>query len=165
MRQNGYVVRDLDRAIDAWLALGVGPWFVLPHLTQSGSTYRGSPSDPTVSMAFANSGDLQVELITPEDDVPSVYREFLDAGHEGLHHHAWWAEDFGAVAQAATAVGWQTAMRGNVNGMADFAYFEVAASVPLVEVMELTDATRWLESTVREAARDWDGTDPLRPLA
>jgi len=147
------------------VALGVGPWFLLPHLTQSGTHYRGEPSDPTVSMAFANSGDLQIELIAPEDDVPSVYREFLDAGHEGLHHHAWWAEDFAAVERAALSAGWTLAQRGNVNGMADFAYFEVTPAVPLVEVMELTDATRWLESTVRDAAVDWDGTDPVRPLA
>ncbi len=164
MRQNGYVVRDLDRAIEGWLAVGVGPWFLLPHLTQSGSTYRGQPSDPTVSMAFANSGELQVELIAPEDDVPSVYREFLDAGHDGLHHHAWWADDFRGVAAAATAAGWDMAMRGNVNGMADFAYFEVTPAVPLVEVMELTDATRWLATTVRDASVAWDGTDPVRPL-
>ena len=165
VRQNGYVVRDLDRTIEGWLAMGVGPWLLLPHLTQSGSTYRGQLTAPVVSMAFANSGDLQVELIVQEDDSPSVYKEFLDVGHEGLHHHAWWVDDFPAVADAAAAAGWSEAMRGNVGGMADFAYFEVASAVPLVEVMELTDATRWLASKVRDAARDWDGTDPVRPLS
>ena len=32
MRQIGYVVTDLDRAIDGWLELGVGPWFVMRGL-------------------------------------------------------------------------------------------------------------------------------------
>src|SRR4051794_36145012 len=68
IRQNGHVVRDLDRSIESWLALGVGPWLVLPHLEQTGSTYRGETIAPVVSMAFANSGDLQVELIAPDDD-------------------------------------------------------------------------------------------------
>ena len=79
IRQNGYVVRDLDRAIDAWLDVGVGPWLVLPHLTQTGSVYRGQPTEPVVSIAFANSGELQVELIEQEGASPSIYREFLEA--------------------------------------------------------------------------------------
>ena len=166
IRQNGHVVRDLDRSIESWLELGVGPWLVLRHLEQLGSTFRGQSIAPVVSMAFANSGDLQVELIAPEDDSPSVYREFLDAGREGLHHHAWWAEDFRAVADAATGAGWIPVQGGNVGGMAEFIYFDpFGGSSLLVEVMELTDATRWLIRTVEEAARDWDGSDPVRPLA
>ena len=62
----------------------------LPRLTETGSVYRGEPTEPVVSIAFANSGDLQVELIEQEDDAPSIYREFLDAGREGFHHLAWW---------------------------------------------------------------------------
>ena len=44
IRQNGYVVRDLGRAIDAWLDVGVGPWLLLPHLTQIGLGLPG-PAD------------------------------------------------------------------------------------------------------------------------
>ena len=66
---------------------------VLPHLKQSGSVYRGRPTEPVASIAFANSGELQIELIEQEDDSPSIYREFLDAGHDGFHHLAWWVED------------------------------------------------------------------------
>ncbi len=165
IRQNGYVVRGLDRAIEVWLGLGVGPWLMLPHLTQTGSVYRGRPTEPVVSMAFANSGDLQVELIEQEDDSPSIYREFLDAGREGFHHLAWWVEEFGHVAAAARAAGWDHVHGGNVGGMAEFAYFEPdRATAVVVEVMELTDATRWLAETVRDAATGWDGSDPVRPL-
>ena len=35
VRQIGYVVTDLDRAIDGWLELGVGPWFVMRGLSLS----------------------------------------------------------------------------------------------------------------------------------
>jgi hypothetical protein len=165
IRQNAYVVRDLTRAIDQWLTMGVGPWLVLPHLTQSGSVYRGQPTDPVVSFAFANSGPLQVELIEQEDDSPSVYREFLDAGREGFHHLAWWAEDFVGVGQAADDAGWPLVQAGNVGGMARFAYYDAGGfSSTVVEVMELTDATRWLAVTVAEAAAHWDGTDPVRNL-
>ena len=165
IRQNGYVVADLDRAIDAWLDVGVGPWLLLPHLAQEGSVYRGRPTEPVVSIAFANSGDLQVELISQEDDSPSIYREFLDSGREGFHHLAWWAEDFGSVAAAAEEAGWPTVHAGNAGGMAQFAYYDPGGvTSTVVEVMELTDATRWLVATVSNAAAGWDGSDPIRNL-
>ncbi len=165
IRQNGYVVRDLDGAIDGWLSAGVGPWLLLPHLTQSGSVYRGRPTEPVVSIAFANSGDLQLELIEQEDDSPSIYREFLDEGRQGFHHLAWWTEDFAGVARDAAGAGWPVVHAGNAGGMAEFAYYDQGgATSTVIEVMELTDATRWLVSTVREAADTRDGSDPVRNL-
>ncbi|MGA2519727.1 MAG: VOC family protein [Acidimicrobiales bacterium] len=164
VRQNGYVVRDLDGAIEAWLAAGVGPWLILPSMKQTGSLYRGEPTEPRVTIGFANSGELQIELIMQEDDSPSIYREFLDAGHEGFHHLAWWAEDFDAVTSAVSA-SWPVVHEGNAGGVARFAYYDTGGvTCTVVELMELTDATRWLVSTVRDAALGWDGSEPVRSL-
>jgi hypothetical protein len=166
IKQNGYVVRHLEQAIEAWLAVGVGPWLLLPHMTQTGSTYRGAATAPLVSIAFANSGDLQVELIEQEDDSPSIYREFLDAGGLGFHHLAWWVEDFEAVSRDAEAAGWTMVHEGDTGGMAHFANYDLGGTTStVIEVMELTDATRWLVRTVQEASVDWDGSDPVRDLA
>jgi len=127
--------------------------------------YRGQPTEPVVSIAFANSGDLQVELIVQEDDSPSIYREFLDAGGEGFHHLAWWAEDFDGVARAAAEAGWPVVHAGNAGGMAQFAYYDQGGvTSTVIELMELNDATHWLAATVREAADTWDGSDPVRNL-
>src|SRR5262245_21188020 len=79
VRRNGYVVPDVDRAIAQWVEAGVGPWFVLREAEQSALYFRGERSDPVLSIAWSNSGDLQLELIQPHGDRPSVYREFLDA--------------------------------------------------------------------------------------
>ena len=62
IRQNGYVVTDLDTAIAQWLALGIGPWITLGPMEQ-GMVFRGEPTTCTITLAFANSGDLQIELI------------------------------------------------------------------------------------------------------
>lgn len=165
IRQNGYVVRDLERAIEDWLAVGVGPWLLLRHMTQTGSVYRGTPTAPVVSIAFANSDALQVELIAQEDDSPSIYREFLDSGHEGFHHLAWWVEDFDAVARAADGAGWPLVHAGDTGGLAQFAYYDPGGvTSTVIEVMELTDATRWLATTVSAAAVGWDGSNPVRNL-
>jgi hypothetical protein len=163
VRQNGYVVRDFDQAIEGWLALGVGPWLVLPATKQEGVFYRGQPTEPVVTIAFANSGELQIELIHQADDSPSIYREFLDAGHQGFHHLAWWAGDFAATMAATSVAGWTAVHGGDAGGAARFCYFDLGGPTKtVVEVMELNDATRGLMDAVRNAAAEWDGTDPVR---
>lgn len=165
VRQNGYVVRDLDAAMASWLALGVGPWLTLrgqPNRT----TYRGQPAETTLSIAFANSGDLQIELIAQDDDAPTYYREFLDAGLEGFHHLAYWVEDFDAALADVVAAGLPVVWSGDGGGAARFAYVEVGG-VPAtaVEIMELNAVTAWMTDTIREAAATWDGSEPaVRPL-
>jgi hypothetical protein len=163
VRQVGYVVRDLHVAIDDALALGIGPWFTLLDLPQEGMTYRGAPCAPVLSIAFANSGDLQVELIQQVDDSPSIYREFLDAGSHGFNQLAWWVDDYGAFEARARAAGWEAVYGGEAAG-AHLGYFETGGVLAsIVEVMEITDATRWMADTVRDAAATWDPADPQQP--
>jgi catechol 2,3-dioxygenase-like lactoylglutathione lyase family enzyme len=166
IRQIGYVVRDLDAAMESWCGLGVGPWFTLRNLEQPNCLYRGQPCSPTTSLAFANSGALQVELIQVHDDGPSIYREFVDGGREGFHQLAWWADDFDELMRKATAAGWPIVFSGDGGGTTRFAYFELDTTIStIVEVMELSEATRGMADLVESAAAEWDGvTDPVRSL-
>ena len=163
IRQLGNVVPDLDAAVADWLALGVGPWFVMRDVTRRDGRFRGAPCEARMSLAFANSADMQVELIAPLDDVPSAPYEFLRAGRSGLHHIAYWTDRFDDVVADAVDAGWQLLQTSGGRS----AYFEFPdGHQPLVEVMELNDRTRWLTDVVREAAREWDGvTEPVRSLA
>lgn len=164
VRQIGYVVTDLDRALASWLELGVGPWFVMRGLTLTAS-YRGEPCQITQSLAMANSGDLQVELIQQEDQTPSVYTEFLAARGEGFHQIAYWAEDFDATMQAVSAAGWPVVWSGGEDVGTRFAYVEPPnCPASVVEIMELTEITAGMAEFVRDAATDWDGSDPIRAL-
>lgn len=166
VRQTGFVVHDLERALPHWIdRLGIGPWITLGPVTLDPSEYRGRSVATPMRIALAQSGDLQIELIQALDDSPSCYREFLDAGHEGLHHLAWWVDDFDAVAQEAAAAGWDTIQSGELMGTR-FCYLDTPSHPGTVaEVMEVTDAARWLAAHVRDAAEDWDGvTDPVRSL-
>ena len=165
IRQNGYVVHDLDAAIAQWLALGIGPWITLGPMEQ-GMVFRGEPTTCTITLAFANSGDLQIELIHQTGDAPSAYREFLDRGREGFHHLAWWTDDVEAVAAAADAAGWPVIFEGDGSSVARFFYCEAPnVAATCLEVMELNDMTQGLADHVKEAADTWDGvTDPVRKL-
>ena len=163
VRQFGFVVPDLDAAIEPWLTVGVGPWFTLRDINQGQGTYLGEPNAPTLSIGFANTGDMQLELIEPAaDGERSAARDFLDAGREGLQHLAWWTEDFdGTVGE----IEWPLVQESTAGGVAHFAYFDPGRPDGLlVEVMELNDATNWLVDTVRSGAEGWDGSDPVRSL-
>jgi hypothetical protein len=161
VRQFAYVVNDVDATLAAWLELGVGPWFVLRRFHAAGLEYRDQQSAPTITMALANSGDMQIEVIGVHDEAPSVWKEFLDSGREGFHHIAYWSRDYAAEYHRAVELGWTCAQRGPQ----PFAYFETSGSLQgMVELMELSERLEGYTDAVREAAADWDGvTDPIRP--
>ena len=97
IRQLGYVVHDIEAAMDYWSkTLGVGPWFYNPKVPIKNYRYNGESHEPHNSVALANAGALQIELLQTRNDVPSMYRDFLRAGHQGVQHVAYWTESFDA---------------------------------------------------------------------
>jgi methylmalonyl-CoA/ethylmalonyl-CoA epimerase len=92
--QVGLVVRDLEKAAAFYYsAFGLGPFSIVPEVRFDGVALRGRPTDSSIKVAFADSGPLQIELIQPlEGD--NIYTEFLQAGHEGLHHLGFRVDDF-----------------------------------------------------------------------
>jgi catechol 2,3-dioxygenase-like lactoylglutathione lyase family enzyme len=167
IRQNGYVVRDLEGAMRHWTeVLGVGPFFHFATAPLTGFRLRGTPSPATCSIALANSGPLQIELIQPHGDAPSMWHEFLAAGHEGLQHVAFWTERFDDALAAATAAGHvveQSGCSGGPDGR--FVYFRDGAHPgAVIELSEVSGAKGRFFAMVAEAARTWDGGDPIRRL-
>ena len=64
VRQNGYVVRNIESALEHWTeVLGVGPFWYFEEAPVEDFRYRGEPSELVVSIALAQSGPLQIELI------------------------------------------------------------------------------------------------------
>ena len=167
LRQNGYVVRDIEAAMRHWTrVLGVGPWFHFERAPIRDLRYDGEPSGAVASIALANSGPLQIELIEPRDDAPSSWRDFLRAGHEGLQHVAFWTERFDADDAAARARGMRPIQTGCAGG-ADGRFVYYASDGPpgtMVELSEVSGAKGAFFAHIREAARSWDGSEPIHRL-
>lgn len=99
--QVGFIVRDIERAAKRFCAIfGVDmpPIWQTPGYAQVNTTFQGEPSEATAKLAFFDAGQLQIELIEP-DEKPSVWREFLDAHGEGVHHIAFKVKDTNESAQ------------------------------------------------------------------
>jgi hypothetical protein len=167
IRQNGYVVRDIESAMSHWIeVLGVGPFFYMPHIPCTTFEYRGVAGSPDVSIAIANSGDLQIELIQQHDDTPTLYKDFLDAGHEGLQHVSAWDADIDAAIERLTHAGHRIAQQGSMqDGLIKFVYFDTELHPGTVfEISNMAGELAYIPETVAEAARTWDGSDPIRRI-
>lgn len=165
--QNGYVVRDLRATMDHWInVLGVGPWFYVPKVKTDYFRYRGADSPMEMSVALANSGDLQIELIQQLNDAPSAYKDFLDSGQEGLQHVAYWTRDFQGLYDKALGLGYTVWHEGAIGGeQGRFCYFDTAQYAgTCVEISDISGAKGQFFQHIRRVAAEWDGTDPIRTI-
>jgi len=162
--QNGYVVRDIEAALQHWIeVIGVGPWFYVEHAPIEDFRYQGQPSPVEVSIALANSGTLQIELIQQRNEAPSMYHDFLTAGHEGLQHIAYWTTTFDADLDRILKAGYRIGQSGQVGTPGRFVYLLTEAHPgTVVELSEISGPKGRMFRRIAEAARQWDGTDPIR---
>jgi methylmalonyl-CoA/ethylmalonyl-CoA epimerase len=81
--QVGFVVRDLDRAIETFGAV-FGEFHTMETALE-GAWYRGRRADVTLRIGFGKSGPLEIELIEVVSG-ESPHREMLEKHGEGVHH-------------------------------------------------------------------------------
>ncbi|MBB5166462.1 VOC family protein [Mycobacterium sp. AZCC_0083] len=162
--QIGYVVRDIDAAMDNWVKHGVGPWFYVDRVQTDYFRYRGADSDMQMSVALANSGDVQLELIQPRNDAPSMYKDFLDSGREGAQHIAYWSNDFQALLDRALAEGYTIGQEGSIGGgQGRFAYLDTEVEQgTVIEISDISGPKGQFFQYIRDVASTWDGSDPIR---
>lgn len=164
LRQIGIVVRDIEAAMKHWIEVcGVGPWYYTDKLPVNTFRYGDQTFDDLhLSAALANSGEVQLELIQQRCDTPSMYQEFLGAGHEGMQHWSSWLVDYDERLERALAKGYSIGQAGDTP-RGPFVYLrEEGHPGTVIEMAEMTDTRRRIFDAVRAAAVDWDGGDPIR---
>ena len=168
VQQNGYVVRDIHAGMEYWInVMGVGPWFHLEEIQYDWYHYRGKASDLRATVAIAMSGELQIELTQPLNDAPSLYKEFLDAGFEGLHHNAFGTSTFVETRSRALAMGYTIGHEGCVGGPGgNFCFLDTGPRFPgtVIELSETGDYKRQVFEKLKAEAANWDGSNPIRKL-
>ncbi|MNX42130.1 hypothetical protein D3C86_725470 [compost metagenome] len=167
VRQVGYVVRDIEKAMKHWSeVLGVGPWFYKEEVGTTEFRYRGQVSQPPrLSIALANSGDLQIELIQQRDDAPSLYLDSLGKSGECAQHVAFWTLDnFDEFCGRLLRNGYEEGHGGRMGLRGRFAYF-VHPDLPsgMIEVSEMKGGKGEYFDEIRAACASWDGSAPIRP--
>ncbi len=164
--QLGYVVHDIDEAMKYWSEqLGVGPWFYNPKVPIKNYLYKGESYSPHNSVALANSGGVQVELIQTRNDVPSMYKDFLQSGNTGLQHVAYWTNNYDEDLKRLVSQGFKPVMQGEVGEKGRFVYFDTEYHPgTVIELSEVTGPKGRMFELIREASDQWDGSNPVRPF-
>ena len=165
--QTAYVVKDIRAAIGEWVArLHVGPWFLLPHFTGTDPVYRGRKSTASVAIAMSFAGHMNIELIQPNDDEPSVYKEHIDRHGHGFHHWGVATADLAADVACYEAQGMTQVFRAGVPTGGEVVYFDTHSALPgYVELIETGPLMERAFARFYGAALAWDGSDPIRPFA
>ncbi len=161
--QVAYVVEDLDSALRYWIdIMKAGPFFVFEHAQMEDQRYRGGASNVDVTLAVGNSGDVQIELIYCENDEPSVYKEFLDAGKSGVHHVGLMPENYAQTCALYQSLGCEPAFECSISGT-KLVYFDTVAQLGhFTELWERSESFLQFQAVVREAAVNWNGENPIR---
>lgn len=168
VRQVGYVVKDIESAMQHWVKLGVGPWFYKEEVNSTEFTYYGKPSPlPKLSIALANSGDMQIELIQQRDDSPTLYLDTLKRNGECAQHVAYWTLDkFDEICRHMLECGYVEGHAGRMGaGRGRYAYF-VHPDLPsaMFEISESSGGKAEYFAEVKRASEGWDGAEPIRRI-
>jgi len=164
--QLGFVVPDLEAAIVHWSSrVGVGPFFVMQHIKWGELLFRGQPSDVDMSVAVAQWGEVQVELIQQWNESPSIYTEFPLRRQGGLQHLGVMTDSVPEHLSRLKARGIEPVQWGATSNGVRFAYVDSDFHPGgMIELIESGRAINGFFKMVREAAQGWDGSDPVRRL-
>ena len=119
--QVGVVVRDMDKAIEYYEALGIGPFEDLtgPIIDR---WVHGKPADDVKLMAKkAQMGQVQFELVQPISG-ESVQKEFLESRGESINHLGFFMEDLHKEVAVLIEKGVKVASSGKFVDGGGFAY-------------------------------------------
>ena len=165
--QMAYIVEDIQSAMRTWSNdLRVGPWFLLDHFTGVDPIYRGVPSTADVALAMGFAGHMQIELIQPNDDNPSVYRETRDERGWGFHHYGVATHQFEDDIERYEAKGYELAFRAGVPTGGSVGYLDTNGALPgMLELIEVGPMMETVFTRFYQASLGWDGSDPVRPFA
>jgi methylmalonyl-CoA/ethylmalonyl-CoA epimerase len=122
------VVRDMDKAINHYEALGVGPFPPMiggpEGMPLTERTVRGEPSDYDMDLRIVREGmgGMGLELIQPLKG-RSIYDEFLEEKGEGAHHVCYNVEDLDKEIADMAKAGFKVIQTGGIAGV-KWAYFD-----------------------------------------
>lgn len=164
--QTAYVVADIHDAMEKWRTrLNVGPWFLLDHFTGEEATYRGGSAVADIAIAMGFAGHMQIELLQPNDDHPSVYKETIEERGYGFHHFGKSSLDYAADLKAYKAHGYELAFEAKVPSGGLVGYLDTKGELPgFLELIEDTPGLDEMFSSFYQASLVWDGKDPVRSM-
>jgi len=121
----GVAVKDLDRAVEYYHSLGMGPF---EHKTTSDLIEKemyGKPIDFKLNIAAAQVGTVIIELIQPMENAP-VQEEFLESKGEGINHLGFLVDDIDKEAATLVDKGFEVVLHARRVGRRGGTYLDTS---------------------------------------
>ena len=120
----GVAVRDMDRAIEYYQNLGIGPFTESSKRTVIDRTMHGKPAgDVKQVVRFAQIGPIRFELIQPVSG-EFTSQEALDRRGEGINHLGFFVDDLDKEVDELVGKGFKVVSSGKFVGGGGFAYLD-----------------------------------------
>ena len=163
--QLAWLPSDFDAVLRHWTqTMGIGPFFLMENIKLEDLRYLGEPTDAVFSLALAYWGDVQIELIRPENDAPSIYNGEY-AVRDRLHHVCLLVDDIADAYAACAEYGAKILVEGKVGESGRVIYADPGGGPgSVVEMLQSQPGTAELFGMIKQAGIGWDGSDPLRKL-
>jgi Glyoxalase/Bleomycin resistance protein/Dioxygenase superfamily len=160
----GYVVPDLRAAIDRWVTtVGAGPFFMMEHMQLDEALYLGEPCVFDHSMAFGQWGPIAIELQEMHDVQPAALARRVAANPGRVNHAAFVSADPAQERDRLAELGMPTFLRLR-KAHVEVTWHDNPDLGHAVEVHRSSPELIALNDGFAQAARDWDGSEPLRPM-
>jgi len=162
--QLAYVPKDMDAALRYWTeTMGVGPFFKIPNIAVTAAKYKGEPANIEFSVYIAYWGDIQIELIEQYNNAPSIYSTWRDAGHESVHHVCIVVDNMEEARRVSAEAGAVVMQEVWLPNGGEAIYVDAGGGPgSLIEMICFPPENYAFFDMMRDAAREWDGSDPVR---
>lgn len=168
VQQWGYLVKDLDAAMDCWVnQIGVGPFWGFRNVSLT-AHYQGQQSEVNIDVGLAYQNGVQIELIQQNNpEVVSPYSEFYKTEQNQLF------QQFGYYCLDID----QAVARAHEMGLNELGFMESAMQTRyyyfdspqlegmMIELMQIDDAMLQAFKACSDEADQWDGSEPYRLIS
>jgi len=118
----GVVVKDMDRAIEYYSSLGIGPFEPLRVTVTERKVWGKRVENIKLKVRVTQMGPVQFELIEPVEG-ESIQKEFLESKGEGINHLGFFVDDIDKEVAKLVKKGFKVISSGRWLG-GGFAYFD-----------------------------------------
>jgi methylmalonyl-CoA/ethylmalonyl-CoA epimerase len=138
--QVGLLVNDIEKTKVEWAKfLGVAPPDVqiTGDIDEAQTKFMGAPSEARAKLAFFHVGkNVDIELIEPDKNPASTWRQDLEVNGEGFHHIAFFVKGMKDKIAVCKTLGYKLLQTGEYTG-GRYAYVDAKQQLKLVlELLE-----------------------------
>jgi len=126
--------------------------------------YKGVPTGAVFSIAIAYWGDVQIELIRAENAEPSIYTGEY-AVTDRLHHICIFVDSIEEARAACADAGAEILVEGTVGADGAVIYVDAGGGPGhVIELLQNMTGADGIFRMIKDAGKNWDGSEPLRKL-